>query len=484
MKEVVCPNCGQIARNNRDTCALCGASLKPVRRRGRGLVALLLILLLLALCAGAYVWLNGSPLPMLESLLGTRQEGSEEMQEVLVEPVTAEPVPEQPVEVPAEQPAEVPAEQPAEAPAEPAAAGETAATPAQAATAQPIPASAWAEVERIYARDNYSLGLRADGTVLLAGEADFDLSGWTDVAQLCPGRRFAAALRSDGTVLVAGELAGKEAAADWTGVARLYTDGEEILAALCADGTVRACNPSFYDVEDWEHVKDLALGWSLILGLTEDGRVLAAGDTSYAQGVENWNNVRQIAAGMESSFGLTVDGTVLCDDLYLENTQNQLGRDPVYSWGGVEELLYVDYHPIGVDSLGYIRLYQQAYAGQEASPVYTAQKALVIPGTGTTLILDREGRVGYYDGSGAFDLAQLKDWTGVKDIVCGLHSAAALREDGTVLVLQHPEDAVFDVSGWTEIVAIAMGRGHLLGLRADGTVLAAGDNSLQQCALR
>ena len=469
MREVVCPNCGQIARNNRDTCALCGASLKPVRRRGRGLLAALLILVLLAGCAGAYVWLNGSPLPLLDNLLDREPLITPAQEEIVVEPAAVEEA----------QPAQS-APAPAETAVEP--------TPVPEPTPQPIPASAWTGVEKIYAGPGYSLGLRADGTVLIAGSApggvSLDVSDWTDVTELCPAAAFVAGLRRDGTVLVTGDLRGLEDVGSWTDVTRLFTDGEEILAALCADGSVLAGSPDFYSVSDWRDVKDLALGRSLILGLTADGRVLAAGDTASARGVERWINIRQIAAGEESCFGLTVDGTVISDDRYNENEENQMGRDPVYSWKGVDRLLTVGYHPVGVDSLGYLRLYQQAYADQAARPVYTGQKALVIPDTGTTLILDREGRVGIYDGSGLFDPELIRNWSSVTDIVCGCGSAAALCADGTVLVLQNPEDAIYDVSGWTDIVALAMGDRHLLGLRSDGTVLAAGDNTLEQCALR
>ena len=460
MKEIVCPRCGQIARNDRETCALCGAPLKRPKPKGHGaLIALLLILALLILGGAGYVLIHGVTLPLPGRGEPAPAAQPEEIlpagEEIIVEPSLPE----------------------TEEPAAQAAPAEAEAAPAETAAA-PNPAADWRDVARVYTTETYTLGLCTDGTVLLTGEGDaealFDLSGWTEVTELCPARSFVAGLRADGTVLVTGDTRGMEDVPAWENVVALCTDGESLLAALRGDGTVCASSPEVYDVADWQGVEELAIGRNLILGRTAAGRVLAAGDLSYARGVEDWENVRQLMAGMESTFGLSGDGTVLCDGAYLDNEENGLGRDPVFSWGGVDRLLAVGYHPIGVDSLGYLRLYTQPYREGSSRPVYTAEKALVIPATGASLVLDREGRVGYYDFSGAYDGSALSGWTEVEDLVCGFASAAALRRDGTVLVLRHGEDPAYDTAGWTEITQIAMAGQRLVGLRADGTVLLTG----------
>ena len=64
--------------------------------------------------------------------------------------------------------------------------------------------SAWRSIVQIEAGDDYSLGLRADGTVVAAGnrlKGRCDVEGWRDVIAIAARGRTSYGLRKDGSVL-------------------------------------------------------------------------------------------------------------------------------------------------------------------------------------------------------------------------------------------------------------------------------------------
>ena len=193
-----CPTCGQICRNDREFCALCGTSLK--RRRVPGGWIALLVILILAGFAAAYLFGLKDPLHLLEKL---RSAHPEEARAAAVETISA--VPET-------------ASQEAE--------------PMPMATARPD--ALWNDAAEIYARDRYTLALCRDGTVKLAGQSaspefGFDLFDWTRIRQLISEDYFVAGLTEEGRVRLTGEVSGYEQAARWTDVDRLYFDGDSLL---------------------------------------------------------------------------------------------------------------------------------------------------------------------------------------------------------------------------------------------------------------
>jgi alpha-tubulin suppressor-like RCC1 family protein len=56
----------------------------------------------------------------------------------------------------------------------------------------------------------------------------------------------------------------------------------------------------------------LAAGSYHTVGVTDSGRVVAAGDNSHGQcGVDDWRNIVAVAAGSTHTLGLRADGTVV-----------------------------------------------------------------------------------------------------------------------------------------------------------------------------
>lgn len=58
--------------------------------------------------------------------------------------------------------------------------------------------SGWTDIAAIYAGTYFSLGLKTDGTVVMAGLQAWNVSGWTDIVNLAAGDHFAVGITSEG----------------------------------------------------------------------------------------------------------------------------------------------------------------------------------------------------------------------------------------------------------------------------------------------
>ena len=116
---------------------------------------------------------------------------------------------------------------------------------------------------RVAAGYRHTVGLRADGTVVAAGNDSFgqcDVESWTDVIQVAAGAKHTLGLRADGTVLATG------------------------------DNEYGQC-----DVTDWTDIAAVAANAYGSFGLKRDGTVVAS--RQYADRVSGWHGATMIAAG-------------------------------------------------------------------------------------------------------------------------------------------------------------------------------------------
>lgn len=131
------------------------------------------------------------------------------------------------------------------------------------------------------------LGLKNDGTVICrgvdAGLVADEIKGWTSVTQVCAGSGTAAALRADGTVLTAGQF-GRNDVGSWRNITAIYLDQNQNLFGVDADGNMHCCcqgtvNPiDEASVGSWKNIVKLCFGWGgSVLGLRADGTLVASG---------------------------------------------------------------------------------------------------------------------------------------------------------------------------------------------------------------
>lgn len=145
------------------------------------------------------------------------------------------------------------------------------------------------------------LFLTDDGKVYAANENDYPASGyepdpdwetWTDAVSID------AALCSSGTYVLEGHTLKKYVPA---------------FAAVRRDGTVLAAPSALAALTaDWQGMRQIALGPYWVLGLKQDGTVLAAGiDGGTPPDVSGWTDIAEVSNGLTYCVGVKNDGTLV-----------------------------------------------------------------------------------------------------------------------------------------------------------------------------
>lgn len=145
-----------------------------------------------------------------------------------------------------------------------------------------VPMEQWNELTEIQSYNSGIIGLRHDGTVLwqeketdeVIQENKYDVSDWKNIIDL-EGGIFG--LKRDGTIVCS--IASDTAISDWKDICQISY--YNYLAALRWDGTVFAVwnwNNSdllMIDMEDWKGIQAIKVWYGGLIGITEEGNVLA-----------------------------------------------------------------------------------------------------------------------------------------------------------------------------------------------------------------
>ena len=334
----------------------------------------------------------------------------------------------------------------------------------------------WSDVEWIETQESgrYLVGHTADGRVFLSllQSADdqyetyfeqSDVSTWRDVWKVVIKNYQCLGLRYDGgyyTVSIGDDAySAASIACSWTQpLMDIDTDGWGLIVGLTEDGTVLATdNQALLDgsgywgagsgsIYDWRQVSDIYCSYC--------GFYAIRPDTVLGQNRRGWNDVASLYIAPDSMFGLRWDGTVAAnfDDEYYRNDYR---LQQVGSWQNIVELGFDGawrYVPVG------------------------------LRGDGTI------AAVTSYDGVEPYGQWDFRGWSGVYELFSGSDYTIGLREDGTLLTTGgefETLDYLRQLAGWRDVQWIYPAQGeytdHIVALRWDGTLIAAGDNSRGQC---
>ena len=128
----------------------------------------------------------------------------------------------------------------------------------------------------------YTVGIKSDGTAIVAGRNKLDVQNWDDIMAVSTGYSYAVGLKQNGTVV----------ATDYKGV--MDYSGQ--------------CN-----VQGWKDIIAISARGNHTVGLKSNGTVVATGNNwSGACSVQGWEDIVAISAGIGShTVGLKSDGTVV-----------------------------------------------------------------------------------------------------------------------------------------------------------------------------
>ena len=317
----------------------------------------------------------------------------------------------------------------------------------------------WTDIERLEIRGKWIFGWRNDGTIVTTG--DFDLHSWVGVADIvyCWESDFIAGLRADGTVSIAFE---KEAEIDreylevtnWRNIKQLVYDSYTgQLVGLRTDGTVVATGISSFWEEKWMESRDnpiieLVYAYACLIGIKADGTVVGLDANEFY----NIESVIAYSDGYVYAYGIRKDGTVaIMHPYYIDYKPEMSALREIKGWHDIKKLTYYyEGFPVGLREDGTVAVVHTCWS-------------------------EEGGEFGEWDVS---------SWSGVKDIYCGADCLIGLKADGSLLVTGGQfgtREYLSELESWKDISDIYISDDHIVGLKRDGALCAAGDNTYGQC---
>ena len=222
----------------------------------------------------------------------------------------------------------------------------------------------WTDIVAVTAGDSHTVGLKSDGSVIVVGDNSYgqcDVDSWTDIVAISAGDSHTVGLKSDGSVIaVGGNAYGESDIKLWAGWIDIVaiSAGTQYTVGLKSDGSVIAVgnnNQGQCDVDSWTDIVAISAGDSHTVGLKSDGSVIAVGDNSYGQcDVDSWTDIVAISAGNTHTVGLKSDGSVVAVG------DNSYDKCDVDSWTDIVAISADDAHTVGLKSDGTVVV---AYTG-------------------------------------------------------------------------------------------------------------------------
>jgi alpha-tubulin suppressor-like RCC1 family protein len=194
-------------------------------------------------------------------------------------------------------------------------------------------ATAREDSKKISAGFDYSMALKADGTIASWGDDFYGqcaTDGFSDIVAISAGYYHGLALKADGTVVAwgnndYGQCQVPDELKDPNALNKVIaiSAGNDFSLALKADGTVVAWGNNEYEKCATSHLSDIVdivAGSSYSLAIKRDGTVVAWGD--YESLPPNLTDVVDIDAYDGNNLALKADGTVVAWGSYFNFNQN------------------------------------------------------------------------------------------------------------------------------------------------------------------
>ena len=203
--------------------------------------------------------------------------------------------------------------------------------------------SNWYDIKAIAGGTYCSYGLKTDGTVVGVGLNDkgqINVSTWSGIKSISAMGKRVAGVTLTGTVVATGNFSQEDFVeiGKVTG-AKQVAVGLNYVAVLKNDGSVQVIGtlPS-KDLSNFNGIKTISAGVHHLLGIKENGEVVATGDNSYGQSmVSGLYDIIDVAGGEYHSAFLREDGVIE----FRGSGSTKYGTNV-----GVGNLLYENYIPV------------------------------------------------------------------------------------------------------------------------------------------
>ena len=280
------------------------------------------------------------------------------------------------------------------------------------------------------------IGLKNDGTLVCTGENEngaCDVSEWTDIISVATGYNGTLGLKLDGTAVCTLD---SFCESYWNDVVSIYSVPWNDFLGVKADGEAVYYNTQYGSqrVQDskWNDLVKVSTGYHHLVGVKQDGTVVAVGENSYGQcDVNEWRDIIDVSASYYHTAGLRADGTVIVTG------ENDDGRCNTQDWKDIVEIDTSYHNTVGLRADGTVVVAGDNEDGQCNTEDWNNIVA-VSSGDGVTLGLKTDGTVVAAGGS-AWEENKVEDWTDVVSILAGMCASFGIRKDGTVLSLGYED---------------------------------------------
>lgn len=339
----------------------------------------------------------------------------------------------------------------------------------------------WNSIVELAPAYNHILGLKKDGTVLAIGDnqnGECNVSSWKNIKSISANFH-SVGLTNDGLVVATGENNFGECNVDaWTDIVQIET-GPFYTVALKGDGTVVAtglnscgqCN-----VKDWKNISKIYVRGNITVGIGFDGKVVITGSNSYRfEEIKKWQNVKDIKIVNDRIIGIMEDGTVTYKGKPYRGILEK-------KWSRINDLVANSTCVVGLRDDGSIIcnniLFGLYIPGIENMPLdikldNKIGKMVVLNKDKTIEIFNKNNEVLYN-----WDCSRFND---ISSISLSDTHLVGIKSDGTAVLTGTDVKMAFDVEAWKNLIKVELGNGFAIGLKIDGKVMAAGDNYFGQC---
>lgn len=286
-----------------------------------------------------------------------------------------------------------------------------------------------------------------------------------------------------------GNLGAMEAMSQWDNLAAVsvgHGSSGVFVLGLREDGTVLAAGNNDRgqcDVEEWSDITEISAGKGFALGLKRDGTALCAGFSDYdLTELESWENLCNIAAGECFALGVTQSGQQLfagCGEFdinlwFSADTENKVWEnkeEEMDFWSSLSGVCTAGDNILAMDTLGQLRYFGFTPVGDMPEFQKTVADYEVSLYNGAVLFNDGTALVWGDNSCGQCPSFEL---SGISQLSLGAEHSVFLRDDGTVFACGSNEFGQRDVSDWQNIVYVEAGDTCTLGITQEGKLLAAG----------
>jgi len=180
---------------------------------------------------------------------------------------------------------------------------------------------------------------------------------WKDVCQMISDEGiWYAALKTDGTVFTLNVFSSYSPPdiEEWTDIVHIESDGSHLFGlksdgTVCAHfGTMSAELKKTYgeEIAGWRDLVQIT-GGGKVTGLKSDGTVVTMRRGIYTA-CEEWSGIRQIAASRYAIVGLKEDGTIVA----VCSKDSAFGEEDFFGWEDIERIAVCDNYCIAVSKAG------------------------------------------------------------------------------------------------------------------------------------